>query len=500
MRASGILMHISSLPSPCGIGTFGKTAYEFVDFLKSAGQSYWQILPLGPTSYRDSPYQCFSSFAGNPYFVDLDLLCENGLLKLDEHTKINWGTDAASVDYDKLYRNRFKVLRLAFRRFGGTEKKEYTAFCKKEDGWLHNYALFMAIKSIHGDISWHGWDDPYKLREKDALARFEDKHSEDIEFWKFVQYEFLKQWLELRKYANTSGIKIIGDLPIYAADDSADVWANPELFALDKDRMPTVVAGCPPDAFTDLGQLWGNPVYNWYEMKKDGYGWWIQRMRKQAELCDLVRLDHFRGLESFYAIPYGEKTAERGKWEKGPGIELIDALRKNVPGLDVIAENLGVLTPAVRKLHQASGYPGMRVLHFAFSGDIDNEYLPHNIEPNNVAYAGTHDNATTRQWLSMATRAEKKFCLRYMNRRTSRDFVWRFIRLVLSTAAELAIIPMQDYLKLGGGARMNFPGTLSGNWQWRARRSAFTKRLGRRIKLTAEFYGRGHNEETTVNV
>ena len=494
MRSSGILLHISSLPSPYGIGTFGKAAYEFVDFLKNAGQVYWQILPLGPTGYGNSPYQSYSAFAGNPYFIDLDMLCDEGLLTTDECSAIRWVRKARRVDYDALCEHRLPVLRLAYARFGADSG--YSVFCKKEAYWLDGYALFMAIKQTQSGASWDEWEAGLKNRKKRVLADFCRENITEIEFWRFLQYQFHKQWARLKGYANQCGIKIFGDLPIYVSYDSADVWENTQLFVLDKNLKPTLVAGCPPDAYTETGQLWGNPVYNWGEVKKGGYRWWITRMKKQAELCDAVRLDHFRGYESFYAIPSKDKTAENGSWITGPGIELFKQLDKQVRGMEIIAENLGVLTPEVYALHEAAGYHGMRLLHFGFDAQKpDSEHLPHNIEANNVVYTGTHDNMTTKQWFWSLSRKDRKYCLRYMGCVTGYDFVWRFIRLALSARAKLAVIAMQDYLILGAKARMNCPGTVRNNWQWRAKRSDFTPKLAEKINSTVSQFGRGRNDK-----
>lgn len=493
MRQSGILLHITSLPSPYGIGTFGKAAYAFVDFLRNAKQTYWQILPLGMTSYGDSPYQSFSTFAGNPYFIDLDLLCKEGLLKTADYRRLQWGNCLTHIDYEIIYKQRYAVLQIAYQRFIKQLEKqpEYLAFCKAEQDWLDDYAVFMAVKAMHGGISWHDWEAPYQTRDQKTMTAFRKTHKEKIDFWKFLQFQFFRQWFALKKYANDNGIFIIGDLPIYVADDSVDVWANPELFDLSEDLQPRVVAGCPPDGFTKNGQLWGNPVYNWHEMKKNNYSWWIERIRKNAALCDMIRLDHFRGFENYYVIPRGAETAEHGKWKKGPGFAMFDAVRSALGDVNIIAENLGMLTPRVRKLHRQTGYPGMRVLQFGFGADdVQNENLPHNISENNVAYAGTHDNPTILQWLHQMNPRDKAFCLDYMNVEDERDFVWKFIKLVHSTRAHISMITMQDYLELGASARMNCPATTQNNWQWRAARKDFNKRLCKRIAHITALYGR----------
>jgi len=490
MRSSGILMHISSLPSPYGIGALGKSAYDFVDFAAAAKQSYWQILPLGPTGLGDSPYQSFSTFAGNPYFIDLDLLCDDGLLERDDIKKIRWRRRKTKVHYPALYRRRFDVLLSAYARFSETANPGFGEFCESEKIWLDEYALFMAIKNAHGDVSWHEWDEPYKKRDKKTLGEFRKDHGGEIDFWKFTQFIFDRQWRALKDYANQKGIKIIGDMPIYVADDSADVWANPELFMLGKDLVPTVVSGCPPDYFSDDGQLWGNPIYNWAVMKRQKYRWWTERLKKEFERCDAVRLDHFRGFESYYVLDYGAKTARDGRWVKGPGQGLFDTIKKELGDVEIIAENLGLLTCEVRDFHNSVGYPGMRVLQFGFeSDDRNNENMPHNIDSNNVVYAGTHDNPTVREWYRRLSRWDRKFCKNYIGETGStRDFVWAFIEQVHSTAADISIISMQDYLGLGARARMNRPSTTGRNWQWRAKPGDFDPKLSSKIATVTELY------------
>lgn len=497
MRSSGILMHISSLPSPYGIGTFGREAYAFVDFLEKADQSYWQILPLGCTSYGDSPYQSFSTFAGNPYFIDLDTLRDEGLLQASEYADIPWGKEPGRVDYTALHSHRFSVLRRAFARFN-IDNADFRYFCEKEASWLYDFARFMALKSLHKDHSWHRWEKPYRTRDKAALSAFETAHADDIEFWLFVQYKFFQQWYRVKDYANQSGIRIVGDLPIYVADDSADVWANPTLFDLDKNLRPSFVAGVPPDAFSADGQLWGNPVYDWAEMRAQDYRWWVERMRMASSIYDVVRLDHFRGFESYYTLPFSAKNAVNGIWKDGPGIELFQSLQNELGGIEIIAENLGYLTPGVRLLHEATGYPGMNVLQFAFAaGDYQNENLPHNIGPNNVAYAGTHDNDTVAGWLASLSPQDRDYCLEYMNLSSEEDFVWKFMKLALATPATLAVLTMQDCLDLGSEARMNIPSTLFGNWQWRALPGdTADDALAARIADITRLYGRARSQQT----
>ena len=468
-RSSGILMPIFSLPSPYGIGTLGEEAYKFVDFLKKAGQSYWQILPLNPTNYGDSPYQSFSSAAGNPYFIDLDILNSLGLLEKWEYENVDFGSDPNNIDYEKMYYNRMPVLRLAFSRFDKTNP-DYIAFCKKEANWLDEYALFMAIKKEEGGVSWHNWSDPYRLRDPKALKKAKTDFADEIEFYKFLQYEFYREWNYLKTYANSQGIKIIGDMPIYVADDSADIWSNTEQFDLDDDLLPNVVAGCPPDAFCDDGQLWGMPVYDWKYMKNDTvpYKWWRARMKRALEVYDIVRIDHFRGFESFYCIPYGDETARNGKWRKGPGMNLFKAMREDFGNdMPIIAEDLGFLTPAVKKLLKTSGFPGMKVLQFAFDSREENDYLPHNYDKNCVVYTGTHDNDTILGWTVSAPPEDVKAARKYMNVNENDNFVWAMIRTALMSVADTAILMMADLVCLGSEGRINTPSTVGNNWKWR---------------------------------
>lgn len=489
MRTSGILLHISSLPSPYGIGTFGADAYRFVDFLKRAGQSCWQILPLGCTGYGDSPYQSFSTFAGNPYFIDLDTLRGEGLLFDADYSELNWGADVRRVDYGALYSQRLSVLRRAFSRFD-TSGAEYTGFCARHAGWLEDFALFMSVKRSENGASCLQWPQALRMRDIGALDAFRAENTADIEFWRFTQFQFFKQWYRLKTYANQNGIRIVGDLPIYVAEDSADIWANPSLFALDENLIPALVAGVPPDFFSADGQLWGNPVYNWPEMRRQSYAWWIARMRMACTVYDVVRLDHFRGFDQYYVLPFDAAGAAGGRWLNGPGIELFEALEKELGALPIIAENLGIATPGVRHLLKQSGYPGMRVLHFGFSGDSENENLPHNIGPHNVVYAGTHDNDTTGGWLKSLAEHEKAYCLDYLRRDNTDDFVWQFLKLALSTSAELAVLTMQDCLLLGGEARMNKPSTTEGNWRWRIAPGELTDALADRLAHITRLYGR----------
>ena len=491
MRESGILMHITSLPGPYGVGTMGKSAYSFVDFLKKAGQSYWQILPLTPTSYGDSPYQSCSTFAGNHYLIDLDMLVKEGLLKEEELTAIEWCDRENKVNYGTLYNNRLKVLRLAFNRFESNE--EFLRFCRDNDGWLSDFALFMALKDANDGKSWYQWDEDIKVRKPDAMRQARLKLWKEISFYSFVQYLFYKQWTALRAYARKNGLQIIGDVPIYVPLDSADVWSNPELFQLDEELTPTAVAGCPPDAFSDDGQLWGNPLYRWDLMAEQGYSWWINRLAAAGKLYDVIRLDHFRGFEAYWSIPYGDKTARGGKWIKGPDMEFVQAIKKNLPKLKLIAEDLGVLTDEVIALRDESGFPGMKVLGFAFDSRDPSDYLPQAYLPNSVCYTATHDNMTTRQWFDTASEEAVEYAVEYMALTEKEGYVWGVIRTALSSVSDLCVIPMQDFLDLGEEARMNFPGTLSdANWSWRAEKDMITDTLALKIGKLTRLYNRAH--------
>ncbi|MBP3460380.1 MAG: 4-alpha-glucanotransferase [Lachnospiraceae bacterium] len=467
MRKCGVLCPVFSLPSPYGIGTFGKSAYEFVDQLKKAGQSYWQILPLGQTGYGDSPYQSFSTFAGNPYFIDLDMLREEGLLTITECEQVEVCENPAYIDYEKMYFSRYKVLRMAFARFRGDQEKRYAKFVKKNSYWLEDYALYMAVKDYFGGKAFTEWDADIRLRKKKAIARYKDQLSGEMDFYKFMQFCFARQWKKLKKYANKKGIEIIGDIPIYVAFDSADTWANPELFQLDDSGLPIAVAGCPPDAFCATGQLWGNPLYDWNHHKQTKYVWWMKRIAYCYELYDVVRIDHFRGFESYYAIPYGDPTAEFGHWEQGPGYALFEKMKATLGECKVIAEDLGFLTDEVRALVAKTGYPGMKIIEFAFSDYEDNDYLPHHYGKNSIVYTGTHDNETALGWLSGLSKEDKKFVKEYCHCQTDKGLVYALIRLAMMSVSETAVIPIQDYLELDNAARINVPSTLGENWKWR---------------------------------
>lgn len=489
-RHSGILMHISSLPSPYGIGTLGREAYAFADFLRAAGQKYWQLLPLGPTSYGDSPYQSFSTFAGNPYFIDLDLLAEDGLLSPSELEAEDWGGQRRYVDYGRIYAARFGLLRKAFQAGYPRDRAAVEAFCR-ENKWLDNYALYMALKARFGMKSWLDWpDEDLRLRRAEALERAREELAEDIAFYAYLQYLFFRQWDALREYIHSLGIRIIGDLPIYVAMDSADVWAEPEFFQLGEGNVPTEVSGVPPDYFSADGQLWGNPLYDYDRMKADGYGWWIRRVEGAGRLFDIIRIDHFRGLESYWAVPYGTDTAKNGRWRKGPGMDLVGTLTSWFPGLSFIAEDLGFLTPEVRRLLEDSGLPGMKVLEFAFDAREPSNYLPHTYNRHCVCYVGTHDNETVEQWRWQADRADVTFARKYLGLNDAEGFHWGMIRGGMSSVADTFLVQMQDCLGLGAEGRMNTPGTGWGNWRWRLLPGEASPALAKKLRCYTKMYGR----------
>lgn len=490
MRASGILMHISSLPSPYGIGTFGKAAFDFVDFLHRTGQQYWQILPVGPTSYGDSPYQSFSTFAGNPYFIDLDLLREDGLLEKSEYAALRWCENEKYVDYKTIYEQRFQVLRKAFQRGFSRDKAAVDAF-RSEKGWLEDYALFMALKDAQKGLPWLSWPDPLRTREPLALKRSRQELREDIDFWIYTQFLFFRQWDALKAYAKERRVSLIGDLPIYVAMDSADVWASPSLFSLGENLLPKLVAGVPPDYFSPDGQLWGNPIYDWDAHKKTGYAWWIARLEAAAALYDLVRIDHFRGFASYYAIPFGDKDAKRGRWVPGPGMAFFKALEASLGPLNIIAEDLGSLTEDVNVLLEESGFPGMKVLQFAFDGNWDNPYLPHNHVKKCVVYTGTHDNDTLASWWNTAlTRKQRRYAAEYLNLTNREGIHWGILRAVWGSVADLAVAPIQDILGLDGRARMNKPSTVGDNWRFRITGDMLTPALEKRLLRITMLYNR----------
>ena len=496
MRECGILLPIASLPSEYGIGAFSKEAYEFVDQLKAAGQSYWQILPLGPTGYGDSPYQSFSAFAGNPYFIDLNQLIKEGLLTKKECDKGDFGKDERHIDYEKIYHNRFHLLKRAFLRWRKQMKEEgvkiRAVFEKELFKETREYCFYAAVKRHFEEKSWIEWDEDIRLRKKEAIRTYHKLLAKEIQFYEFQQLMFQRQWKKLKEYANSQGIKIIGDIPIYVAFDSADSWSRPELFQFDDNNQPEAVAGCPPDAFSETGQLWGNPLYDWKYHKKTGFSWWMRRMKYCFGLYDVVRIDHFRGFDEYYTIPAKEETAVNGTWKKGPGISLFKKMKRTFRELNIIAEDLGFLTPSVYKLLEDTGFPGMKVLQFAFSTQDRSTYLPYFYSHNCVVYTGTHDNDTTRGWYETMDKKEQQFTRDYMdNKGTSRkEISWDFIRLAVSSVADLAVIPLQDYLCVGKEGRINTPSTLGGNWTWRMKKGEFTPEIIKRCRELNAVYGR----------
>ena len=490
MRSSGVLMHLSSLPSPYGIGTMGKQAKQFVDFLEKAGQTYWQMLPICPTSYGDSPYQSPSGFAGNPYFIDLDILCTKKLLKKSECRSYQWNVKDDTVDYALLYENRYDLLRKAKVRFFENVPQEYGQFCEKEADWLDDFALFMALKEAHNGAQWSEWERPLKFREAEAIAKAKDTYADEIDFWKMLQYLFFEQWCELKNYANERGIRIIGDVPIYVAGDSVDVWTNPSQFYLDENLEPIDVAGCPPDAFSADGQLWGNPLFRWDVMREDGYSWWTMRLRKMSTLYDVIRIDHFRGFDSYYAIPGKDTTARNGVWRNGPGMELFRAVEEKLGKLDIIVEDLGFLTPSVLQLVADSGYPGMKVVQFAFDSRDDSDYMPHNYDKHCVVYTGTHDNDTILGWMKQAPKNSVKKAKEYLRMTKEEGYNWGMMCGAWMSSANLAVVTMQDLIGLGSSARMNIPSTLGGNWTWRALPGQINAPLANKLHHKTELYGR----------
>ena len=490
-------MPVFSLPSRYGIGSFSKSAYQFVDMLKKAGQKYWQILPLCPTSYGDSPYQSFSTYAGNPYFIDLDQLIEEKLLTRKECQACDFGDDPQDIDYGKLYENRFKLLRKAYERANVGEDQEFEAYRRENAWWLDDYALFMAVKDRFDGVAWNEWAEDIRLRWSNAMDYYRRELYYEIEFYSYLQFVFMKQWKKLKNYANISGIEIIGDIPIYVAFDSADAWANPELFQFDSENLPTAVAGCPPDGFSADGQLWGNPLYRWDYHRETGFDWWIRRIAYCSELYDVVRIDHFRGFDEYYSIPYGDTTARNGHWEKGPGIALFEAAKNRLGELNIIAEDLGYITDSVKKLVADSGFPGMKVLEFAFDSREKSDYLPYTYEKNSVVYTGTHDNETIAGWYAGLDKSDLKMCTDYMNidRIPGKEYHWDFIRLAMLSVSDLCVIPIQDYLGLDNCARINHPSTLGTNWRWRLAKGQLSASLLKEIREMTRISGRLQNGE-----
>ena len=497
MRTCGVLMHITSLLSPYGVGTLGSEAYKFVDFLKKAGQTYWQILPVGPTGFGDSPYQSYSAFAGNPMLIDIDELIKAGLVSEDDKDLKILAEKKEFADFGQMFSFKRLILAKAHAAFAANADSEqkylFGKFCRKNAWWLDDYAMFMSMKYFFKQVMWTEWADSYRLRDPQTLAKYAEEHGVDIDCWKFMQFLFFRQYKDLKKYANKRGISIYGDMPIYVSMDSSDIWANPEMFMLDSDRKPTKVAGCPPDDFSPTGQLWGNPLYDWDYMDKNNYKWWIKRVQYSAKLFDLTRIDHFRGFESFYAIPAGDKTAEHGEWLQGPSMKLFSAIKAGLGDVKLVAEDLGFLTDEVKAMLKAAGYPGMNVLEFGFGGE-DSSYLPHNYVKNSVVYIGTHDNETALGWYLAQDKAGKKRIRKYLGLDKSASdskVVRELIRCAYASVSENCVIQMQDWLCLDNSARMNIPSTIGGgNWAWRMDKDACTKELAKAMKKMAKTYFR----------
>jgi 4-alpha-glucanotransferase len=489
-RSAGILLHPTSLPAAHGIGDLGPAAYRWVEWLSEAGCKLWQVLPLSPTGYGDSPYQCFSAFAGNPYLISPDFLLRDGWLHSNDLIeKTDWPPER--VDYGRLIPWKLNLLERAYRRFAsdpGPARADFEHFCARNAAWLEDFALFMALKEAHGGGSWDGWPAPVRQREPSALAAAAERHADALRRFKFYQFLFFRQWTDLRAFANRRGVRIIGDIPIFVAYDSADVWAHPDLFYLDAQGRPTVVAGVPPDYFSPTGQLWGNPLYRWDVHKGTGYQWWLARLRAVLEMVDIIRLDHFRGFAGYWEVPAGETTAVNGRWAAGPGADFFEALQQNLGDLPLLAEDLGEITPDVVELRDRFGLPGMKILQFAFTGP-DNPFLPHHYTPHCVVYTGTHDNDTARGWYESAPESEKDFARRYLGI-DGNNFAWDLIRTAWRSVAVFALAPMQDFLNLGTEARMNFPSRLGGNWEWRMPEAALTSPLQQALRDLNTLYSR----------
>ena len=493
-RSSGILFHPTSLPGKYGIGTLGKEAYAFIDFLKKSRQKLWQIFPLGPTGYGDSPYQSFSSFAGNPYLIDFDLLIEAHLLSEEDLRDVFFGDNEEYIDYGAIYNQKYPLLRKAYENFKSSdnhEMKENLEHFKRENAsWLNDYSLYISLKNHFNGLPWNEWAHDIKNREHGAMEHYINELADDIEYHNFIQFLFFKQWGDVKRYANENGIKIIGDIPIFVAADSSDAWANPEIFLFDEERKPVKVAGVPPDYFSATGQLWGNPLYNWQKLKETNYSWWVERVRANLSTCDIIRIDHFRGFEAYWAVPYGDDTAINGQWEPGPGIDLFNAIKSQLGELPIIAEDLGLMTQGVIDLREATGFPGMKILGFAFDSGEENDYLPHTYTKNCVVYTGTHDNDTLIGWFQKAKEEDRQFARDYLNSRSDDEIHWDAIRGAWSSVASMAISPVQDFLGLGSEARINTPGVAAGNWQWRLRHGVLTDELAERIAKLTRVYSR----------
>lgn len=491
-RSAGILMPVSSLPSPYGIGSFGKSAYDFVDNLVSARQKFWQVLPLGPTSFGDSPYASFSAFAGNPYFIDLDMLVEEGLLESDYVNRFMWNLEDQYVDYGLIYNSRFEVLRTAFKNSSHQELDEYKTFLKENEYWLEGYCLYSACKNKFEGTSWTDWESEIKCRDEESMQELKEGLKDDIEFYKFVQYKFYEQWNQLKEYANENRIEIIGDIPLYVAMDSADVWQHTELFQLDEELNPTKVAGVPPDVFSETGQRWGNPLYDWKTLEAEDFSWWRKRMEHSARLYDVIRIDHFIGMVKYYAIPAEDEDARNGTWEKGPGLKLIKVINESIGNKKIIAEDLGVQMPEVIKVLEKSGYPGMKVLEFAFDGNRRNDHLPYYWTQNTVAYGGTHDNDTLMGYFTGLQYWELGYIREYMECRDGsiEDLVDKIFRTAYASVADLVIFQMQDVLKVGNIGRMNLPSSMGTNWRWRMLQGQFGPEEIEKLRYLCDIYGR----------
>ena len=493
-RSSGILFHPTSLPGKYGIGTLGKEAYAFIDFLKKSRQKLWQIFPLGPTGYGDSPYQSFSSFAGNPYLIDFDLLIEAHLLSEEDLRDVFFGDNEEYIDYGAIYNQKYPLLRKAYENFKSSDNLEmrenFEHFKRENASWLNDYSLYISLKNHFNGLPWNEWAHDIKNREHGAMEHYKNELADDIEYHNFIQFLFFKQWGDVKRYANENGIKIIGDIPIFVAADSSDAWANPEIFLFDEERKPVKVAGVPPDYFSATGQLWGNPLYNWQKLKETNYSWWVERVRANLSTCDIIRIDHFRGFEAYWAVPYGDDTAINGQWEPGPGIDLFNAIKSQLGELPIIAEDLGLMTQGVIDLREATGFPGMKILGFAFDSEEENDYLPHTYTKNCVVYTGTHDNDTLIGWFQKAKEEDRQFARDYLNSRSDDEIHWDAIRGAWSSVASMAISPVQDFLGLGSEARINTPGIAAGNWQWRLRHGVLTDELAERIAKLTRVYSR----------
>ena len=489
-RGAGILLPVASLPSKYGIGTFGRAAYEFVDLLVDLHQKYWQVLPLGPTSYGDSPYQSFSAFAGNPYYIDLDILKEDGLLTKEEIEAFSWGDDEEDISYGILFKNRFPVLKKAFERFD-TEDVSFREFCREQENWLDGYSFYMALKTFSENVEWTAWEPDIRDRKSKALEEYRVRLADEILFWKFCQYEFFDQWGKLRSYANNRGIRIIGDIPLYVSMDSADVWEHRELFQVDRSGKAQLVAGCPPDAFSDDGQKWGNPLYDWDKMEQEDFSWWRRRIEANAKLYDVIRFDHFIGVVRYYSVPAKDTHARNGHWRKGPGKKLTDAMAESLGESRMIVEDLGVVVPGVKRLVQRTGWPGMKILLFAFDGNADHEFLPHNYPNSNmVVYGGTHDNEPLMGFFNEKCEYELAFLYNYLNINNKEEIVDAIIRLAYGSIADVAIFQMQDLLKLGMEARTNLPATIGTNWRWRLGKKELSEERREWLRTLAIVYRR----------